>query len=648
MTSSAARQVFEEVPPPLTGLRGFSADQELLEGILDDVIQAGGAAHMLALRQRAVELARRARRGDDAAGDELGELIAGLNLTEIELLVRSLTRWFQLVNLAEDNERIRRIRARTAREHPLPRKGSIEEAVCQLADRGASASEIASLVGRAEIRLVMTAHPTEARRRTTIGKLARIFWELRALDDELGRDQDAARERILATVQELWGSDELRATSLTVLDEVRGGLAHFTSTLAETIPLLYRDLEVALARRFPDAPIAVPPLLRFGSWIGGDRDGNPYVTPETTTQTLAVLREQCVRFLETRVELVAGRLSLSERVDGPAFGIEPILKRGAELFPALAEQLHGLNPEEPYRRALTFIRERLRATAAGDLDAGYAGPDELVADLRTIESSLKRRGDVYTAAGDLHDLIRQVEVFGFHFTTLDIREHAQVHRAALHEVFGALGICGDYESRSAAERAELLVAHIAEQRPLIPTDTSRFSVATREAVETFRMIERALSGAHAGAIDAYIISGTESATDVLEVLLLMKESSLASAGGENAMLRIVPLFEAGATLESAPETIEQLLSTPVYRQALIAVGDEQEVMIGYSDSNKDVGYVASGWQAYRAQSRIAEVLRGHGVGWVFFHGRGGAVGRGGGPTNGAILALPPGHRGGAA
>ncbi len=642
MTTAAARNASEEIPSALTGLRDFSADEQLLEGILDDVILAGGAEHMLALRHRAVELARRARRGDDAAGDELGELVAGLDLAEIELLVRSLTRWFQLVNLAEDNERIRRIRARTAREYPLPRQGSIEEAVGQLADRGASAAEIANLIGRAEIRLVMTAHPTEARRRTTIGKLARIFWELRALDDELGRDQDAARERMLATVQELWGSDELRATSLTVLDEVRGGLAHFTSTLAESVPLLYRDLEVALARRFPDAPIAVPPLLRFGSWIGGDRDGNPYVTPETTTQSLALLREHCVRFLETRVELVAGRLSLSERVDGPARGIEPILERGGELFPALAEQLQELNPEEPYRRALTFIRERLRATVADDPDAGYAGPDGLIADLRMIELSLKRRGDIYTAAGDLHDLIRQVEVFGFHFATLDIRQHAEVHRAALDEIFEVLGICSDYDRRPAAERAELLASHIADARPLIPADISRFSAATCEAIETFRMIRRALSGSHAGAIDAYIISGTEGATDVLEVLLLMKESSLASAGGEDAMLRIVPLFEAGATLEGAPDTIAQLLSTPVYRQALMAIGDEQEVMIGYSDSNKDVGYVASGWQAYRAQSRIAEVLRGHGVGWVFFHGRGGAVGRGGGPTNVAILALPPG------
>jgi len=642
VTTTTALHAPEGVPPALTGLRDFGADEDLLEGILADVIRAGGAERTLALRQRAVELAHRARRGDDAAGDELGELIAGLDLAEIELLVRSLTRWFQLVNLAEDNERIRRIRARFARERPLPRQGSIDQAVSQLADRGASAAEIASLIGRAEIRLVMTAHPTEARRRTTISKLARIFWELRALDDELGRDQDAARERILATVQELWGSDELRATSLTVLDEVRGGLAHFTSTLADTVPLLYRDLETALARRFPEAPIAVPPLLRFGSWIGGDRDGNPYVTPDTTTETLALLREQCIRFLEARVEVVAGRLSLSERVDGPAVGIEPILERGAELFPALAEQVQGLNPEEPYRRGLTFIRERLRATAAGDLEIGYAGPDRFVADLRMIELSLNRRGDVYTAAGDLHDLIRQAEVFGFHFATLDIRQHADVHRAALHEIFGALGICSDYESRAPAERAELLAAHIADQRPLIPADTSRFSTATCEAIETFRMVRRALSGAHAGAIDAYIISGTEHATDVLEVLLLMKETSLASAGGEDAILRIVPLFEAGATLEAAPETIEQLLNTPVYRKALMAVGDEQEIMIGYSDSNKDVGYVASGWQAYRAQSRIAEVLRGHGAGWVFFHGRGGAVGRGGGPTNGAILALPPG------
>jgi phosphoenolpyruvate carboxylase len=638
---------------PTTALRGLDVDLQLLGATLDEVCNASGAAEILSLRTRAVELALKARgrdgtAGDDTAGDELERLIAGLEVEEIELLIRSLTRLFQLINLAEDNERVRRIRAREAREWPAPRRGSIDEAVSRLAQHGVGAEAMRALLSQSEIRLVMTAHPTEARRRTTIDKQARIFHELRALDDRLSRDVEQAHERIRATVQELWGSDELRAISPTVLDEVRGGLVHFTSTLVDVIPRTYRDLDRALRAAYPEASIEVPPLLRFGSWIGGDRDGNPNVAPETTVQTLALLREQCLRFLESRVETIAGRLSFSERITGPGPQLASLLAFGEKSFPETARRLEHLNPEEPYRRAMTFIRERVRCTsmvagaAGAAAEAGYAESSGLLSDLRLVERALIEDGGEFSAAGDLRDLICQVEVFRFHFATLDIRQHAQVHRAALDEVFETLGVAYGYANMSETQRMAVLEACIADRRPLIPADISRFGESTREAIETLRMVKRALDGPHRGAIDAYVISGTEAPSDVLEVLLLMKEASLARAGGGDAQLRIVPLFEAGATLDSAPETLETLLATPVYRAALRAVGDHQEIMVGYSDSNKDVGYLASGWGTYRAQSRIAEVLRHHGVSWIFFHGRGGAIGRGGGPTNDAILALPPG------
>ena len=571
--------------------------------------------------------------------------MGGLDLARTEVLVRALTRWFQLVNLAEDNERVRRLRARDARDGTKPRPGSIRETIADLAASGVTAEQLQRMLDRSELRLVMTAHPTEARRRTTIDKLARVFGVLRELDQVTTADPDDARRRLLATIQELWGSDELRAISLTVVDEVRGGLIHFASTLADTVPRIYRDLEQALAEFYPQADLAVGPLLNFGSWIGGDRDGNPYVTPSTTLEALALMREQCLRLLETRVEMLAGRLSLSERLVGSAPGLAPLLAAGTEDFPELAARLAALNPEEPYRRALTFVRERVRATQTRQA-GGYLEPSELLADLRRLERSLLEGPGSLTAAGDLGDVIRQVEVFGFHFARLDIREHARVHRRTLNEVFSALDICERYETMSEANRIALLRHHIADRRPLLPADIGGFSAGTRETIETFRMLKETLSAAHRGAIQTYIVSGAEGPADLLEVLLLMKESSLTRAGGRQARLRIVPLFEAGATLEAAPQTMGRLLSERVYREALRAVGDEQEIMIGYSDSNKDVGYVASGWAAYRAQMQIAEVLREHGVSWVFFHGRGGAVGRGGGPTNGAILALPPGTVGG--
>jgi phosphoenolpyruvate carboxylase len=627
--------------------RDFAADEALLTDVLREVIALGdgeGGPRILRLLDDAVALGQAARRGDEGAAERLAALVAGLSLDETEVLVRSLTRWFQLVNLAEDNERVRRLRARDAADPQRPRTGSLRQVVADLRQAGATEQELAEVLNGAELRLVMTAHPTEARRRTTIDKLARVFGVLRELDERAHAPAGEARRRLLATVQELWGSDDLRAAQLTVSDEVRGGLIHFSSTLADTVPRIYRDLEEAVAEFYPETdgrPPPVPPMLGFGSWIGGDRDGNPFVTPAATVAALELMREQCLRLVEARLEQLAGRLSLSERLTGPAPGLEPLLAAGRRHFPELADRLDGLNPEEPYRRALTFMRERIRATQTRG-EGAYPEPSELLDDLRRVEASLREGHGALTAGSDLRDFIRQVEVFGFHFARLDIREHARIHRRALAEVYNSLGVCEDYEGLDIEDRLALLQAQIADRRPLIPTDIDRFSHSTQETILTFRTLRETLEGPNRGAVQTYIISGSEGPADILEVLLLMKEASLCRAGGADARLRVVPLFEAGATLEAAPETMERLLSMPVYREALRAVGDEQEVMIGYSDSNKDVGYLASAWAAYRAQLRIAEVLSRHDVNWCFFHGRGGAVGRGGGPTNVAILALPPG------
>ena len=630
-----------EPPAPRT----FADDQTLLAEVLAEVIEADPHGGTLDLHERTVALAHRAREGDEAAAGLLAEMVADLDVEEAELLVRSLTRWFQLVNLAEDNDRVRRLRSRELAQAPAARSGSLRDAVRRLAAAGVNADQLGELLAGAELRLVLTAHPTEARRRTTLEKLARVFAVLRDLDEHANRpgEQERARTRLRATVQELWGSDELRAVAPTVLDEVRTGLVYFVSTLAETLPFVYRDLEEAVAESYPGMAVAVPSFLAFGSWIGGDRDGNPFVTPQLTLEALGLMREQCLRFLEGRVELLAGRVSLSDRVSGPAPGVAALLAAGAEHFPELAAELDERNPEEPYRRAFTLMRERVRATRSGaDAAGAYASPAELLADLRAVEAALVAGGGALTAAGDLRDVIRQVEVFGFHFARLDVREHARRHREALHDIFATLGVHPSYRDAPEAERCALLCAEIASRRPLIPTDIDGFAPATQEVLRTFRMLRTALAGEHRGAIQSYIVSGTEGPADLLEALLLCKEASLTEAGGTGARLRIVPLFEAGDTLAAAAETMDDLLGREAYRAAVAAVGDEQEVMIGYSDSNKDVGYVASGWATYRAQVAIAEVMRRHGVSWIFFHGRGGAVGRGGGPTSAAIRALPTG------
>jgi phosphoenolpyruvate carboxylase len=429
--------------------------------------------------------------------------------------------------------------------------------------------------------------------------------------------------------------------SPTVVDEVRAGLVYFTSTLGAEVPAFYRELEEAVEHCYSGESITVPGLLSFGSWIGGDRDGNPHVTPAATAGALAGMREECLRFLERRVAEIGPRISLSTRLTGSAERLAPLLDAGAEDFPEAAAALEERNPDEPFRRAFGLLLERLRA-ARESAPGGYAAPADLLADLSLVEQALEAAGAGFIAAAELRDLIRHAEVFGFHFARLDVRENAKRHRGALAEILSVLGVHEAYESLSAQERVALLARLIAERRPLVPADASGFSEETREVVETFRTLFTLLSGEHAGAVESYVVSNTTGPDDLLEVLLLMKESRLARAGGEGAMLRVVPLFEAGETLASSADTMRVLMELPVYRAALRAMGDEQEVMVGYSDSNKDVGYVASGWATYRAQIELSEVMAEHGVAWTFFHGRGGAVGRGGGPSNVAILAQPPG------
>jgi phosphoenolpyruvate carboxylase len=622
--------------------RGFVSDEALLSGVLEDVICASQGMRALELHRRAVALGRRSRDGDAAAADELAELVAGLEVRELEVLVRMLTCWHQLMNLAEDNDRVRRLRCRELEDAPAPRRGSLRHAITSLAAGGTSAAELHDALAHAEVQLVMTAHPTEARRRTTVNKLARIFALLRSLDERLPvpGEQEEVRRRIAAAVQEMWATDELRAVSTTVLDEVMAGLIYFTSTLAEVVPALYRDLDAAVRESYPDDDVVVPPLLTFGSWMGGDRDGNPNVTPEMTAAALGLMKTACLTHLEQSVGALAGRVTVSTSVAGEPDELRELLDVAGAHDPALRAYLLERNPEEPYRRLFKLLAGRVRATRKGT-DGAYHRSQELIADLRTAERALRGQQAGFVAADALRDVIRQVEVFGFHFARLDVREHADVHRAAIDEILGTLGVQEAYAQLPAADRHAVLVREIADRRPLIPVDVSGFSASTREVVETFRTMRDLHAGAHAGALGAYIVSGTCGPTDLLEVLLLMKEAGLSKVGGVGAQLRIVPLFESGETLAAAAETMRTLLDTPVYRAAVDAVG-EQEVMVGYSDSNKDVGYVASGWGIYRAQLDITAVMREHGVSWQFFHGRGGAVGRGGGPSSVAILAQPPG------
>jgi phosphoenolpyruvate carboxylase len=620
--------------------RTLSDDVYLLAGTLGDILRESGGENALNNTEAARATAKAFRGGDLQAGMHLDAMVQGLSDLEAETLVRAFTNYFQLINLAEDSERIRRLRARESSENGH-RRGSLREAVALLARHGVDADGIRELLSRAQIRLVLTAHPTEARRRTVIAKLARIFEVIRELDERLLLPSEAvqARRLLAHTIEEVWFSDEVRATQLTVLDEVRTSLVYVTSTLVDVIPRIYRDLEEAIAEFFPGTTIEVPPFLSLGTWIGGDRDGNPNVTADVTNKSLDMMRSAALGLLDARLLELAGRLSIAETIAGPAPLLEPLLERLSATFPLAADQARRINAAEPYRQILTLIRERLHATQADRVE-GYTCSAELVADLVTVDGSLRSQHAELIADGDLRDVIRVAQVFGFHLATMDIRDHARRHATALDDILRRSGVTTGFLQLSEAERGALLVGEIENPRPLIAATIEDFDVETQDVVNTFRFVAEALNGRHQGSIETFVISGAEAPSDVLSVLLLMKESKLARPGGEAAKLSIAPLFEQERGLRDAPITMSQLLDLPCYQRALASRGDKQEIMIGYSDSNKEIGFLGSAWALYSVQRDLTSLFHERGINHTFFHGRGGAIGRGGGPTNVAILAQP--------
>ena len=395
-------------------LRTFADDEALLREVLDAVVLEAEGEGALALHRDAIALGRRLRGGDADAADRLTALVRGLDVEGLQLLVRSLMRHFQLVNLAEDNERVRRLRARELAEAPRPRRGSLRDAIGRMAADGVDADALDRLLARALVSPVMTAHPTEARRRTTLDKLARVFAVLRRLDEQRPAADllVAARAELGAAVQELWGSDEVRAVSPQVADEVRTGITYLTTTLADVVPQLYRELAAAITEAYPGHEVQLPALLRFGSWMGGDRDGNPFVTPAVTRETLETLRDHCLRFLHARTLRLAERVSLSTRLVAEPAALREVLQAAEEHFPDLAAALEVRNPEEPYRRVFSLVARRLRADFEGT-DGGYGSPAALLEDLRRVQTALLEGGGALIAGGEVGDLARQVQVFGF-------------------------------------------------------------------------------------------------------------------------------------------------------------------------------------------------------------------------------------------
>ncbi len=636
---------------------GISHMVRFLASNLGQVISDQEGTEALSLVENIRSLCKELRTKPEARiAEELALIISRLSLEQLNLLTKAFTHYFGLINLAEKLDLLAQVRETILKDPEIKREGSLPSAIRILREQGVPAKKLQSLLDQASVKMVFTAHPTESKRPTTLEKLHRIGKVTNHLGQEklLKEEADGYLRHLREELVALWQTDEIRQTKPEVLDEVRGHLYYYEETLLNVIPTLYRDLERSLKEEYPKTSWTFRPVLNFGTWIGGDRDGNPSVTPAVTVEALCLLRQVALDHYCRSIEMLSDRLSSSDRWIPISGDLARSLAKDAECFPRLAQRLKERTPHEPYRQKCSFIYEKLRQTkdyAAQFKDqwkqgihhppAGsyYASAVEFLADLNLMADSLKANKGAVLADGFLEDVRRRVEVFGFQMAAMDIRQHSARHSSALAEIFAKIGLADDYLRMPEDLKQSLLMTELSTARPLVPERAS-FSPETTETLETFRMIARVLENLDPDALQTYIISMTKNISDVLSVMLLAHEAGLIEPASLSR-LNVVPLFETRQDLKNAGPFMDRLFRMDVYRKHLAWRGDRQQIMLGYSDSNKESGYLAANWSLYRAQMDLARVADHHHVILKLFHGRGGSIGRGGGPAGRAILAQPP-------
>ena len=626
------------------GSGALARDVRMLGNALGDVLREQGGEALFGVVERIRSLTKEARRnaGQDAAEAELDRLFAGMDFVTALPVLKAFTTYFQLVNLAEQKEiaRINRRRAYEAGSGPRPE--SVRDAIGSLRRAGVTAGEMRDLVRTLSIQLVFTAHPTESKRRSVQEKLHRLSDYLSGLEQPLLSlsDQQRLADDIATETEILWQTDEVRQRRLSVLDEARNILFYFSETFFDVSPRLYADLEKALSENYPGEAFDVPNFLEYGSWVGGDRDGNPTITLAHTAEVLRLHRELALSKFTQAVRSLSDRLSQSLHYVTVSEELESSLAEDAIRLPEVAAQAAGRSPTESYRRKCEYVWERLRRTQTSS-EGQYASAGEFLGDLELIQRSLEQNKGHYAARRALAPLLFQARLFGFHLAGLDIREHKDKYLGALEAVLTDQGV--SWRTLSEADKVTLLEREIAGRRPLLPTLLG-YDEESNKTLGLFRLVSEKMEALEPAAFGSFILSMASNVSDVLAVLLLAKEAHLADLRDEGGWSRVdvVPLFETIEDLENAPQILDTLLSNPVYRRNVTLRGEQQEVMVGYSDSNKDGGYLTANWKLYVAQAELARVARRHNVALRLFHGRGGAVGRGGGPAGKAILAQPPG------
>lgn len=642
--SSAASSV---TSAPRAATEPLRDDIRLLGGILGDIVREQAGEDVFDLVERARVESFRVRRSEiDRA--ELAELFSTVDTADAIPVIRAFSHFALLANVAEDIHRERR-RAIHVRAGEPPQDSTLAATYAKLDAAPVDPEIAAGALAGALVAPVITAHPTETRRRTVFETQNRIM-ELMRRREWVSVDPaeaDAVDRQLRRQILTLWQTALIRLSRLRIQDEIEVGLRYYDASLFEVVPRINAELRDALRSRWPDSGVLTEPMLRPGSWIGGDRDGNPYVTADVVARATHRASETALEHHLAELEVLERELSMSARL----VTVTPELNRLADE----SGDESAFRADEPYRRAVRGLRARLTGTAARILGhpaahavAGelpdYRDPAELLADLEIIDTSLRSHGDGTVADDRLAQLRNSVEVFGFHLCGLDMRQNSEVHETVVAELLAWTGVHPDYASLPEDERVALLTRELATRRPLAGPH-AEFSELTTKELGILRAAADAVDRIGPEAIPNYVISMCESVSDMLEAAILLAEVGLFDPDGEagpRCPVGIVPLFETIEDLRHGAETLTATLDVPLYRALVANRGDSQEVMLGYSDSNKDGGYLAANWALYRAELDLVRVAREKGIRLRLFHGRGGTVGRGGGPSYDAILAQPPG------
>jgi len=603
------------------------------------------------------------KQDDPGRRAELLDLVRGLDPDTLVQVTRAFSIYFSLANIAEEAFQHHARRAAVSAGQPLWH-GSFDDTIGLFKQEGMRAHDLQRLLDSLYYMPVFTAHPTEAKRRTVMESLRRIFETSEELDSLRLSDQqrDETIDRLQAQIQVLWKTDEVRVRKPRVEDEITNGLYYFGRSIFRSVPVVYRNLERAIRRNYGEKEskdLTVPSFLRFGSWIGGDRDGNPFVTPEITRRAA---RMQAREILQEYIERTSRLINVLTQSDSIT-GVSDTVRLDSPSDRLMARAAFADEPDrfatEPYRRKVALLNYRLRCNlklveqrlhgySLGQQEHPYAYAQDFLDDLCAIRGSLHLHGDGNVANGQLKDLIRLVETFGFHLASLDIREESSRHSAAVDDLLRAAGVFDGYAEASEDERLAILNRLLSKQE-LMRMPGGRLNDSTQQVLDVFYTIAEVRAEIGTAAIGHYVISMTHQASHVLEVLWL---ASLADLVGRHAdgdwfsELSVSPLFETIDDLERVEVVLESLFAQTTYRELIRCRDDRQEVMLGYSDSTKDGGLLASAWNLYRAQQKIEAIAARRSVRCRMFHGRGGTIGRGGGPTHNAIMAQPPGTSGG--